>query len=233
MPLVHVDEAATISDVTDEDVGACDQPRRRRTREDVTARICEAACTLFAERGYSGTTTREIARLAAVSETLLFRYFGSKAALFDAVVCAPFDTAIRTFLLRRPELSDEEVQAGEYDTYAAIYGLFEKNATLFTALLSSPPQREAEQSASPVGSLLSFFDEVTRQQQQIYDDAGEKPAFDVGIGVRLTFGMMAGSVLFRNWLFPEGLPPSDQIVATLHTLVSRGMNPQGAKPGAN
>src|SRR6218665_1434156 len=52
--------------------------RRRRTRADVEQRICDAARQLFAERGYAGTATREIARQADVSETLLFRYYGDK-----------------------------------------------------------------------------------------------------------------------------------------------------------
>ena len=41
--------------------------RRRRTREDVVERIRAAARELFAERGYSFATTKEIARLADVS----------------------------------------------------------------------------------------------------------------------------------------------------------------------
>lgn len=53
-------------------------------------RIRDAARHLFAERGYGGTTTREIARLADVSETLLFRYYGDKAGLLNEVVIAPF-----------------------------------------------------------------------------------------------------------------------------------------------
>ena len=131
--------------------------RRRRTREDVTARIRDAACALFAERGYHFATTREIANRAAVSETLLFRHFGSKAALFDEVVRAPFDAVIKTFTQKRRSLSDDaEIKAGEYDVYAAIYDLFEKKPALFSALLSSPGLHQGNRDALPVSSLLSF-----------------------------------------------------------------------------
>jgi AcrR family transcriptional regulator len=37
---------------------------------------------LFAERGYERTTVRDIATRAGVNQALLFRYFGSKEALF-------------------------------------------------------------------------------------------------------------------------------------------------------
>jgi AcrR family transcriptional regulator len=49
----------------------------------VTAeKIVEAAGRLFARHGYHGTTTREIAHLAMVSENTLFRHFDRKEDLF-------------------------------------------------------------------------------------------------------------------------------------------------------
>ena len=60
-----------------------DEPRRR----DATATrqaLLDAATELFAERGYDRTTVRDIATLAGVNQALLFRYFGSKEALFAA-----------------------------------------------------------------------------------------------------------------------------------------------------
>ena len=49
-------------------------------------RIIEAAYTLFSEKGYHGTTTREIAKAASVSEVTLFRKFGNKERLFKEVL---------------------------------------------------------------------------------------------------------------------------------------------------
>jgi AcrR family transcriptional regulator len=47
-----------------------------------TDKIVQAAGQLFARQGYHGTTTREIARLAGVSENTLFRHFDNKEELF-------------------------------------------------------------------------------------------------------------------------------------------------------
>jgi len=44
--------------------------------------VVEAAVKLFAQHGYHGTSTREIARMAEVSENTLFRYFACKEDLF-------------------------------------------------------------------------------------------------------------------------------------------------------
>jgi AcrR family transcriptional regulator len=45
-------------------------------------KILQAAGKLFAHQGYHGTSTREIARLADVSENTLFRHFENKEELF-------------------------------------------------------------------------------------------------------------------------------------------------------
>jgi AcrR family transcriptional regulator len=45
-------------------------------------KVVHAAAQLFARQGYHGTSTREIARLADISENTLFRYFEHKEELF-------------------------------------------------------------------------------------------------------------------------------------------------------
>jgi len=50
------------------------------------AQLIEAATILFAENGYSGTTTKEIARAAGVTEALIFRHFESKESLYKGVI---------------------------------------------------------------------------------------------------------------------------------------------------
>jgi len=50
------------------------------------AGIIAAAASLFAQRGFNGTTTREIARVAGISEALLFRHFPTKRALYAAIL---------------------------------------------------------------------------------------------------------------------------------------------------
>lgn len=58
------------------------QQQAERTRQD----IVDAAHALFVERGYVGTTMTAIAEAAEVAVETIYRGFGSKAALFEAVV---------------------------------------------------------------------------------------------------------------------------------------------------
>jgi AcrR family transcriptional regulator len=48
--------------------------------------IIDAAATLFARKGFRGTTTREIAEAVEVSEAALFRYFSNKEDLYTAII---------------------------------------------------------------------------------------------------------------------------------------------------
>src|SRR3569833_167392 len=61
-------------------------------KTDVPSRITRAAIALFSRQGYHGTSTREIARLADVSEVTLFRYFERKEDIFWVALAACFDT---------------------------------------------------------------------------------------------------------------------------------------------
>jgi AcrR family transcriptional regulator len=53
--------------------------------EETRAKILAAARELFECNGTRGTTTREVAETAGVNEATLFRHFGSKRALLDAM----------------------------------------------------------------------------------------------------------------------------------------------------
>src|SRR6516225_7071892 len=55
-----------------------------------TEKIVQAAGQLFARQGYHGTSTREIAHLADISENTLFRYFEHKEDLFWSALEASF-----------------------------------------------------------------------------------------------------------------------------------------------
>jgi AcrR family transcriptional regulator len=53
--------------------------------EETRGKILTAARELFERNGTRGTTTREVAEKAGVNEATLFRHFGSKRALLDAM----------------------------------------------------------------------------------------------------------------------------------------------------
>jgi AcrR family transcriptional regulator len=97
----------------------------RLDSDDRRKAIVTAAVPLFARNGFAGTTTRELAAAAGVSEALLFRHFPSKQSLYREILTlgcegdpaleklatlpASTETAIHIvrFMVRRFVLGDE------------------------------------------------------------------------------------------------------------------------------
>src|SRR5260370_3705064 len=57
----------------------------RLDNEERRKAIVDVAVPLFARKGFAGTTTKEIAEAAHVSEALVFKHFPSKAALYEEI----------------------------------------------------------------------------------------------------------------------------------------------------
>lgn len=58
----------------------------RPTGQERQAALIAAAASLFAARGFNGTTTKAIAKAAGVSEALVFKHFPTKRALYAAIL---------------------------------------------------------------------------------------------------------------------------------------------------
>lgn len=62
-------------------------------------KIIQAAIERFSTHGFGGTTTRELARQAGISEALLFRHFPNKRKLYEAILSAKMEEQV-PFLLQ-------------------------------------------------------------------------------------------------------------------------------------
>jgi AcrR family transcriptional regulator len=58
----------------------------RMAAGDRRLQIALTAMRLFSERGFRGTTTKEIAQAAGVSEAIIFRHFATKEDLYSAII---------------------------------------------------------------------------------------------------------------------------------------------------
>lgn len=64
---------------------------RPRTRGDSKARVFSAAAAEFAARGYAGANMDRVARAARLNKAMIYYHFGSKAALYRAILVDMFD----------------------------------------------------------------------------------------------------------------------------------------------
>ncbi len=62
------------------------EQNKRLSLEARKEQIIQSALSVFIEKGFSGTTTAELAKAAGISEVTLFRHFSSKQEIFHAGV---------------------------------------------------------------------------------------------------------------------------------------------------
>lgn len=90
--------------------------QRRIPAEDRRQQLIEAAMGLFAQQGFKGTTTRQIADRAQVNEAIIFRHFPRKEDLYWAII----DSKCRA-AGRQRELQDKLQRNGNTrEVFAAI-----------------------------------------------------------------------------------------------------------------
>ncbi len=66
--------------------GAATPNAARMSAEERRLQILRVAVSLFSQRGFVGTTTKEIAQAAGVSEAMVFRHYANKQELYSAIL---------------------------------------------------------------------------------------------------------------------------------------------------
>jgi len=80
---------------------------------EVRQQILKTAIRLFAQRGFRGTTTREIALAAGVNEVTIFRHFSSKQELYAAILeVKSSEAGISTWVSELEQFAERSDDAG-------------------------------------------------------------------------------------------------------------------------
>ena len=134
-----------------------------QTKGTTEQRILDAAVQLFSRQGFSGTSTREVARLADVNEASLFRHFPRKQDLFWAALQSQLDHA-----RPRKELQEGLCQGGDPErvvplivellVHTAVYR-FELVRLLYVGFLELRPgtERLYRQHLAPVFCAINDY----------------------------------------------------------------------------
>ncbi|HSF18042.1 MAG TPA: TetR/AcrR family transcriptional regulator [Vicinamibacteria bacterium] len=111
--------------------------RERLSSEDRREQLLSVATRLFADQGFEGTTTRQIAERARINEALLFRHFQSKEDLYWASI------ERKCRMSGGPERLQDMLEKSENDheVFSAIaeqiLSLYDEDSTLMRLLLYS------------------------------------------------------------------------------------------------
>ena len=203
---------------------AADAPATvRRPRGEPRRLLLDAARTLFARQDYRSTTTREIATAAGVTEHLLFRNFGSKAALFREALVLPFTSFIDefgdTWQSVIPEKTDEQELAGQF--VGQLYDLFVKHQGLLVTLMASEALSEeeiAETGIADVRRALNVLGRISAEGMNIRGLRSDHP----DLPAHSTVAMIAGMAALRSTYSGTRPPPREVIVDELVQAILHG-----------
>ncbi|MBT4089013.1 MAG: TetR/AcrR family transcriptional regulator, partial [Deltaproteobacteria bacterium] len=91
----------------------------RMTGEERRLTIMQAAKPLFAMNGFRGTSVKDIAKAADVSEALLYKHFSSKEEIYQEILAYAGDLAIQLY----QDL--EQLKPGAEKLIIMVYMMFE------------------------------------------------------------------------------------------------------------
>jgi TetR/AcrR family transcriptional regulator len=137
---------------------------RKLPAADRRRQIIEVAMALFSAKGFEGTTTREIALAAGVSEAIIFRHFATKEDLYAAIIDFTIHGQREQFFAELAHAMSKRDDAAVFETLALrILETHRKQPALLRLLLFSSleghklSQLFMESQVRPVYELLSSY----------------------------------------------------------------------------
>jgi TetR/AcrR family transcriptional regulator, mexJK operon transcriptional repressor len=183
-------------------------PQRELNRLAKQHRILQAALSVFAAEGYSGTSMDAIALKAAVSKPTLYQYFGSKEQLFTEIMLAERNQMLDAF--DQPGtahmVSDLHAFAWHYaDTvmrpeFLSLARLIIGEAQRF------PEIGRAYQAAGPDRVLIGMMDYLTRQRAD-----GRLEFDDAELAAQDLWGLILSAPRNQALHLPDQIPSRDQL----------------------
>jgi AcrR family transcriptional regulator len=196
----------------------------RRRRGDPRRLLLESARDLFSRQGYASTSTREIADHAGVSETLMFRYFGSKGGLFREALVVPFVEYIEDLNARWQSGALEGLD-GEVFTRLLVgdlFDLFRQHRGLVVMLWAADgfsPKELAETGIYEIENELNVLVRIGTTET-VKRDGLPLPRHD--LATRSMLAMVAGMAVFGRAFYGKRPPSRNAIVEELTQAVMYG-----------
>ncbi len=191
-------------------------------------RLLGAALEAFGKKGFNGATTKEIAREAGVNEVTLFRYFGSKKALFGAVIeeRSPL-TQIKRAISIDTAASIDDILI--HNLHAVLEAL-RANKHLYMVLLGDAwriPETRAMIGDLAIRRGMSAVSEFIKVQM----DAGKLRTMDPTVAGRAIMGMIQIYFLMDELLEGKEIDPAEdeRIINGFVSVFLDGMRPRGGE----
>jgi len=196
--------------------------RSRMTAHERREQLLVVGRTLFAEKGFEGTSVEEIAARADVSKPVVYEHFGGKEGVYAVIVDREVQALLR-------ELSDALSRKGHPKQLVqraalALLGYIEKSPDGFRILVRDSPVAQA------TGTFSSLIGDVATQVEHLLAAQFVKRGLDPSVAP-LYSQMLVGMVALTGQHWAEVREPSKQVVAAhLVNLAWNGLSQLEKRP---
>lgn len=196
--------------------------RTRLPASERREQLVAVARTVFAERGYDGTSVEEVALRAGVTKPVVYEHFGGKEGLYAVVV----DRDVTELLgVLRGALSDGTSRELLEQAAGALLEFIDTNADGFRILV-----RDAPLDARGT-SFRTILGDIVPRVEGILVDAFERRGFDpltAPMYTQMLVGMVAST---GQWWLETRTPSREVVGAHLVNLAWNGLTGLQTKPG--
>ncbi|HVG19275.1 MAG TPA: TetR/AcrR family transcriptional regulator [Blastocatellia bacterium] len=185
----------------------------RMTGENRRRQIVSVAANLFSQKGFSGTTTKEIAEGAGVSEAIIFRHFATKCDLYAAILdykVRQVSERVQAQLLEAESRKDDRAYFGSLAF--EMLEFHSKDSTFMRLLLFSALEGHDLSEIFFHSSALEIKNNLRRYiKQRISDKAFRR--VDPAVAARAFVGMVLHQAQVRNIFQGDDLKLSNRQIA--------------------
>lgn len=174
--------------------------------------LLNSAQQLFAERGYRGTTTKDIAQNAGVSENLIFRYFGTKSELMLASVVTPLFAILQHFSddwRRDDAFRAKPHQEIVHSFVGEVVDLIDNHHGLVRAILNLLVERPPDFDTSAVGARFASI--LSGMSPEIAEFLSRRELTSSNPGLVLRMGII--TAITNVVLLPQTFEPGERTPA--------------------
>jgi AcrR family transcriptional regulator len=183
-------------------------PRRDR-RDD----ILKASLHLFARKGFHGTSMRDIAREAEITEGLIYHYFASKRDLFRAII---EEHSFLPILRTLPDLSAQlDLRALLIVLARGFFDVLRQNTELTRLLLQEVQVFPEEKEAFFADAVGQSITELARVLDQKMSDKARSQV-DPQVAARLFFNSLLAFFVEQEILGGKQVLPADESAYVEH-----------------
>ncbi len=207
-----------------DDTGTQAPQRGVRTRMTGTQRreqLIEIGRTLFAERGYEGTSIEEIAQRANVSKPVVYEHFGGKEGLYAVVVDREMS---RLLEMVTSALSRNRSRVRVERVALALLTYIEEHTDGFRILVRDQPVAAAE------GTYSSLLNEAVNQVSHLLAADFSRRGFDPELAPLYAQALVGMVSTTATWWLDDRTPPKEVVAAHLVNLCWNGLMNLEADP---